>query len=197
MDGFHLVVIGCSWGGFRSLRRIFGDLPADFPVPIVVAQHRHAQATDGLDSSLQSATRLPITDVTDKEPLLGGSVYLAPSDYHTMVEGKSLALSTEGAVNFARPSIDVLFESAAESYGDSLVAVILTGANDDGARGLSRVKELGGYTIVEDPESAVRREMPDAALAQVRPDRILRLDEIAQHLVELCAVTAGGEDGRG
>ncbi len=196
MGPFHLVVIGCSWGGFQGLRRIFTDLPETFPVPIVVVQHRHAQAGDGLDSSMQSASKLPITDVTDKEPLVGGAIYLAPSDYHTMVEGKSLALSTEDAVNFARPSIDVLFESAAESYGGSLVAVILTGANEDGADGLSRVKELGGYTIVEDPESALRREMPDAALARVRPNRILRLEDIGPHLVELCTARVGGVDGR-
>lgn len=196
MPAYHLVVIGCSWGGFQGLRRIFADLPADFPVPIVVVQHRMAQAEDGLDASMQSASRLPITDVTDKEPLLGGAIYLAPSDYHTMIDGKSLALSTEDAVNFARPSIDVLFESAADSYGDSLIAVILTGANDDGAAGLRRVKELGGYTIVEDPEFAIRREMPDAALAGVVPDRVLRLEEIGPHLLELCATKVGGSDGR-
>lgn len=196
MPPYHLVVIGCSWGGFRGLRRIFSDLPAGFPLPIVVVQHRLAQAEDGLDTSLQSASQLPITDVTDKEPLLGGAVYLAPSDYHTMIEGKSLALSTEEAVNFARPSVDVLFESAADSYGDSLIAVILTGANEDGARGLRRVKELGGYAIVEDPESAVRREMPDAALARVRPDRVMRVEEIGPHLVELCGTKVGGIDDR-
>lgn len=196
MLDYRLVVLGCSWGGFKALRRIFTDLPADFPVPIVVAQHRLAQAGDGLDASMQSASRLPITDVTDKEPLVGGAIYLAPSDYHTIVEGKSLALSTEDAVNFARPSIDVLFESAADSYRDSLIAVILTGANEDGAQGLLRVRELGGYTIVEDPGSAVRREMPDAALGKVRPDRVLRLEEIGPHLVELCMTKVGGNDGR-
>lgn len=196
MPSFNLVVIGCSWGGFYGLRRIFSDLPATFPVPIVVAQHRHAQAGDGLDASMQSASKLPITDVTDKEPLVGGAIYLAPSDYHTIVEGKSLALSTEEAVNFARPSIDVLFETAAESYGESLVAVILTGANEDGAHGLARVKQLGGYTIVEEPESAVRREMPDAALARVRPDRVMRLEDIGPHLVEVCVASVGGIDGR-
>ena len=194
MGAYQLVVIGCSWGGFQALRHIFGQLPGDFPIPIVVVQHRLANAEDGLDASLQSASQLPITDVTDKEPLLGGAVYLAPSDYHTMIDGKWLALSTEEVVNFARPSIDVLFESAANSYGASLVAVILTGANDDGAVGLKRVKEMGGYTIVQDPGSAIRREMPDAALALVRPDRVLPLEDIAQHLVELCSASTGGND---
>ena len=135
-------------------------------------------------------------DVTDKEPLVGGAIYLAPSDYHTIIDGKSLALSTEDAVNFARPSIDVLFETAADSYGPSVIAVILTGANDDGAQGLRRVKELGGYTIVQDPGSAVRREMPDAALAQGRPDLVVPLEDIGPHLVQLCASRIGGHDGR-
>ena len=196
MADYQLVVIGCSWGGFQGLRRLFSDLPADFPIPIVVVQHRLAQANDGLDASMQSASAIPIMDVTDKEPLVGGVIYLAPSDYHTIIDGKSLALSTEDAVNFARPSIDVLFETAANSYGGSLIAVILTGANDDGAQGLRRVKELGGYTIVQDPGSAVRREMPDAALAQVRPDFVAPLEEIGPHLVQLCASRIGGDDAR-
>ena len=195
MPDYRLIVIGCSWGGFKGLREIFQAFPADFPVPIVVAQHRMAQAEDGLDASMQSASRLPIEDVTDKEPLLGGAIYLAPSDYHTMVEGKHLSLSTEDVVQFARPSIDVLFESAANSYGSSLIAVILTGANEDGAEGLRRVKELGGYTIVQDPKTAVRREMPEAALAKLRPDRVLGLDQIGPALVELCTSTVGGRDG--
>lgn len=196
MADYQLVVIGCSWGGFEALRRVFSDLPADFPIPIVVAQHRLAQADDGLDESMQSGFALPITDVTDKEPLLGGAIYLAPSDYHTLIDGKSLALSTEDPVNFARPSIDILFESAADSYGDSLIAVILTGANDDGATGVHRVKELGGYTIVQDPGSAARREMPDAALAQIRPDLVVPLEDIGPHLVQLCASRIGGDDAR-
>ena len=196
MADYQLVVIGCSWGGFQGLRRLFSDLPADFPIPIVVVQHRLAQANDGLDASMQSASAIPIMDVTDKEPLVGGAIYLAPSDYHTIIDGKSLALSTEDAINFARPSIDVLFETAANSYGDSLIAVILTGANDDGAQGLRRVKELGGYTIIQDPGSAVRREMPDAALAQVRPDFVAPLEEIGPHLVQLCASRIGGDDAR-
>ena len=196
MARYGLIVIGCSWGGFYGLREIFGYLSADFPVPIVVAQHRMAQADDSLSGSLQSASDLPIADVNDKEPLLGGAIYLAPSDYHTIVEGKFLALTTEELVQFARPSIDVLFESAANSYGSDLIAVILTGANEDGAEGLRRVKELGGYTIVQDPDSAIRREMPDAALAKVRPDRVMTLSEIGPHLVELCTSTIGGSDGR-
>ena len=196
MGDYQLIVIGCSWGGFSGLREIFGAFPATFPVPIVVAQHRLAQGGDGLDASMQSASDLPIADVMDKEPLLGGAIYLAPADYHTIVEGKFLALSTDDVVQYARPSIDVLFQSAAESYGSSLIAVILTGANEDGAEGLCRVKELGGYTIVQDPKTAIRREMPEAALAKVRPNRVLPLEEIGPYLVELCTSKVGGDDGR-
>lgn len=195
MSNYRLVVIGCSWGGFQALQEIFGALPEDFPVPIVVAQHRLAQGPDGLHTSLQGSSRIPIADVMDKEPLLGGAVYLAPADYHTIVEGKFLALSTEEVVQFARPSIDVLFESAANSYGAALIAVILTGANEDGAEGLRRVKELGGYAIVQDPKSAVRREMPEAALAKVRADKVLKVEEVAPHLVELCREKVGGRNG--
>lgn len=196
MSDYGLVVIGCSWGGFQALREIFEGLPEGFPTPIVVAQHRLAQAPDGLHTSLQSASRIPISDVMDKEPLVGGAIYLAPADYHTMVDGKFLALSTEEVVQYARPSIDVLFESAANSYGAALIAVILTGANEDGAEGLRRVKELGGYAIVQDPNSAIRREMPEAALGKCRPDKILKLEEIGPHLVQLCSTKVGGSDGR-
>jgi len=196
MAEYRLIVIGCSWGGFHALREIFGSLPEGFPIPIVVAQHRLAQSPDGLHSSLQTASRVPIADVLDKEPLLGGAIYLAPADYHTIVDGKFLALSTEEVVQFARPSIDVLFDSAANSYGEAVIAVILTGANEDGAEGMRRVKQLGGYTIVQEPESAIRREMPEAALARVRPDRVLPLGEIGPHLVELCSSNVGGSNGR-
>ena len=192
---YRLVTIGCSWGGFTALRTIFSGLPADFPVPIVVAQHRLANTADGLASSLQTATKLPIADVNDKEPLLGGAIYLAPADYHALIEGKTLALSTEEVVQFARPSIDVLFESAANSYREELIAVILTGANEDGAEGLKRVKELGGFTIVQDPATAVRREMPDAALSVVKPDKVMAVEEIGPLLLELCTSKVGGERG--
>ena len=193
---YRLITIGCSWGGFSALQIILSQLPSHFPAPIVVAQHRLAQSPDGLATSLQSSTKLPIADVMDKEPLLGGAVYLAPSDYHTLIEGKTLALSTEEVVQFARPSIDVLFESAANAYREELIAVILTGANEDGAEGLKRVKELGGFTIVQDPATAVRREMPDAALSLVRPDRVMAVEEIGPLLLELCTSSVGSNDGR-
>ena len=128
-------------------------------------------------------------DGDDKQPIERGHVYLAPPDYHLLVEGEHLALSVEAPVAFSRPSIDVLLESAAEAYGERCVGVVLTGANEDGARGLARIRELGGAAIVETPDTAERPEMPRAALAAVPDARVARLDEIAPLLVELCGTT--------
>lgn len=184
--GVELVVIGCSWGGLAALNTIFAGLPVGLDVAIAVAQHRMAQSADGLAGSLQKHSLLPISEAEDKTPIVPGTIYLAPPDYHLIVEPGSFALSTDQAVQYARPSIDVLFESAADSYGDALVGVILTGANDDGAAGLKHVRELGGRAVVQDPSSAVRPEMPAAALATVRSARVLPLESIAPYLVELC-----------
>jgi two-component system chemotaxis response regulator CheB len=132
---------------------------------------------------------LNVYDGDDKQPIERGHVYLAPPDYHLLVEGEHLALSVEAPVAFSRPSIDVLLESAAEAYGERCVGVVLTGANEDGARGLARIRELGGATIVETPDTAERPEMPRAALAAVPDARVARLDQIAPLLVELCGTT--------
>ena len=181
---FDLVVIGCSWGGLQALGEIFSRLPATFDVPIAVAQHRMASSADALARSLEARGPLPVKDAHDKEPIERGNVYLAPPDYHLLVEPGSFALSTDELVQYARPSIDVLFESAADAYRERLIGVILTGANEDGAAGLARVKDQGGVTVVQDPSTAMRREMPDAALAAVRPDKVLPLAEIGPFLVE-------------
>jgi two-component system chemotaxis response regulator CheB len=132
---------------------------------------------------------LTVHEGDDKQPIERGHVYLAPPDYHLLVEGEHLALSVERPVAFSRPSIDVLLESAAEAYGERCVGVVLTGANDDGARGLARIRELGGAAIVEDPTAAERPEMPRAALAAVPDARVAQLDEIPSLLVELCGTT--------
>jgi two-component system chemotaxis response regulator CheB len=133
---------------------------------------------------------VPVNEPEDKEPLLPGHAYLAPRDYHLLIENRSFALSTDPAVGFARPSIDVLFESAADQYQERTIGVILTGANRDGARGLAAIKSRGGITVVEDPASATCREMPDAALAQTNADWILALQDIAPRLQQL---TESGE----
>ncbi|HET7482274.1 MAG TPA: chemotaxis protein CheB [Actinomycetota bacterium] len=192
MSAPEIVVIGCSWGGLKALRRILSGLPEDFPAAIAVAQHRDARSSEGLPAAIQSATSLEIRDVIDKEPIVAGRVYLAPPDYHLLVEPGSFALSTEGAVMFARPSVDVLFESAAVSYGEAVVAVVLTGANEDGAAGARAVKDHGGSVVVQDPRTAERGEMPRAALATTDPDAVLALDDIAAFLTNVCTVSTGG-----
>jgi two-component system chemotaxis response regulator CheB len=189
----ELIVIGCSLGGMRALEIIFAALPVDFCVPIVVAQHRHKRSNEGLPAFFRRVTRLPVVDADDKQRIEAGHVYLAPADYHLLVEKGELSLSVEEAVRHSRPSIDVLFESAADAYGAALIGVVLTGANDDGARGARRIKERGGLVVAQDPKTAESPSMPQAAIDKAAVDRILPLEEIAPFLVSRCARRAAGE----
>ena len=186
MSGYDVVVIGASWGGMRALERVLSVLPADFPVPIAIAQHRDADAEDDLLPMLLARhTELQVCDAEDKDRLEPGRVLLAPPGYHMLIEDGSVALSVDAPVQFARPSIDVLFESAAAEHGERTLGIVLTGANADGAAGLAAIKRRGGYTIVQDPASAERREMPEAALA-VGPNAIVDLDGIPPVLCIAC-----------
>jgi len=183
---FDLVIVGASWGGLQALRWVLGGLPADFPTPIVVAQHRSADSSDVMVRMVQSHSALPILEASDKDVIEPGHVYIAPADYHLLVEPGSLALSTDQFVHHSRPSIDVAFESAADAYADRLVGVILTGANKDGSAGLRRIRDTGGVTVVQDPATAARPEMPSAAVAAVTGARVLPLRKIAPFLIEIC-----------
>jgi len=183
---FDLVVIGCSLGGLHALETILRDLPSSFPVPIAVVQHRHRASSEGLPALLRRRTDLKVVDAEDKQPIKRGIVYLAPANYHLLVERGAFNLSVDEAVVYSRPSVDVLFESAADAYGPGVVAVILTGANEDGARGAERVKKRGGFLVAQDPETAEAPRMPQAAIARARVDRILPLERIGPFLVELC-----------
>jgi two-component system chemotaxis response regulator CheB len=182
---FDIVVVGTSIGGLNALQTLLSGLPEGFPVPVVIAQHRGKGAEIGLCDFLGRSSRIPISEPEDKEEIFPGRAYLAPRDYHLLVENGSFALSTDAPVSFARPSIDILFESAANEYRERAIGVVLTGANRDGARGLAAVKLRGGVTLVEDPASAACREMPDAAIAASQVDRILPLQEIAPCLGQL------------
>ena len=197
MIAYELVVVGASWGGLAAVRTIVAALPADFALPIVLAQHRHTDSAAGvLTQLLQQMTPLKVCEAGDKDPILPGRVHLAPPDYHLLIEPGRFALSTDVRVQFARPSIDVLFESASDVYGPGVVGVILTGANDDGAAGLARIKQRGGYAIVQDPADAEKPEMPTAALAATPVDAVLPLAAIAPALVELAhsrAIVGSGE----
>lgn len=178
--------MGASYGGLAALQILLADLSPEFPLPIVIVQHRKKDGDDGLCEYLKKRSRLPFIEPDDKEKVEPGRVYLAPRDYHLLIEESIFALSTESPVAFARPSIDVLFESAADIYHDRVIGVILTGANRDGAKGLAKIKALGGLAVVQEPESAESRAMPDAAIAATSVDRILPLAEIAPFLNRLC-----------
>ena len=185
-SNFEIIVVGTSKGGLKALQVLLSGLPAEFSVPIVIVQHRGRGSGSGLREVLGQSTSLPVSEPEDKEPVLPGHVYLAPRDYHLLTENKSFALSTAPPVAYARPSIDVLFESAADEYGERAIGVILTGANSDGARGLARLKARGALTLVEDPGSAASPEMPKAAIAKTKIDFILPLEEIGLLLEKLC-----------
>ena len=183
---FEIVVVGTSIGGLKALQTLLSALPDDFPVPMVIVQHRGKDSEIGLCDFLTRSSRLPISEPEDKEQIVSGRVYLAPRDYHLLVEKGSFALSTDPAVGFARPSIDVLFESVADEYQERAIGVVLTGANRDGGRGLAAIKLRGGLTLVEDPASAACREMPDAAIAGTAVDYILSLEDIGPFLQNRC-----------
>lgn len=182
---FEIVVVGTSSGGLKALQVLLSGLPAEFSLPLVLVQHRGKDSEPGLCEFLDQRSSLPVSEPDDKEIVLPGHAYLAPRDYHLLIEEKSFALSTEPPVAFARPSIDVLFESAADEYREHAIGVILTGANRDGALGLARIKASGGLALVEDPASAAFREMPEAAIDTADVDRILPLEEIALFLAKL------------
>jgi two-component system chemotaxis response regulator CheB len=183
----ELVAVGTSLGGLNALTRLLGALPDRFRVPLVVVQHRTMSPNGGgLEKVLQDHTRLTVVEAEDKMSLEPGRIYLAPADYHLMIEEPGrVALSTDAPVRSARPSIDVLFQTAADAYGDAVLGVILTGASADGAEGLAAIKGRGGRAIVEDPGTAECRTMPAAALAATAVDYVLPLDRIGDHLVTL------------
>ncbi|MEA2405472.1 MAG: two-component system, chemotaxis family, protein-glutamate methylesterase/glutaminase [Thermoleophilaceae bacterium] len=188
-----LVVIGSSWGGLVALETILRALPKDFGAAIAIAQHRSPDSGSGaLGAMLGRYSALEVCEAGDKEPIEPGRVYIAPPDYHLYVEEGSFALDVDDAVQYSRPSIDVLFDSAADVYGERLAAVILTGANQDGAYGITRVRRRGGLTIAQDPATAAKREMPAAAIATGAVDRVLPLDEIGPVLASVSARDTNG-----
>jgi two-component system, chemotaxis family, protein-glutamate methylesterase/glutaminase len=184
---YDIIAIGTSWGGLDAVSRLLEGLHDAVHQPIVVAQHRAAQSDNGvLEILLQHHTRRVVSDPDDKTPLELDHVYVGPPDYHLLVERGHLALSTDAPVQFARPSIDVLFDSVADSYGERAVGIVLTGANEDGAAGLAKIKAQGGVAIVQEPASSERRTMPDAAIAATAADAVLPIEEIPAFLYGLC-----------
>jgi two-component system chemotaxis response regulator CheB len=178
-----IVVIGTSLGGLNALSVVLGGLPRDFRLPVAVVQHRTKEPDSGLADLLQRRTSLPVGDVEDKMPVEAGRVYLAPPDYHLLVGREQFALSIEAPVLHARPSVDVLFDSAASSFGPGVLAVVLTGANGDGANGAVVVKLRGGRVVVQDPRDAESPVMPAAAMSKGVADVVLPLHDIAAQVV--------------
>jgi two-component system, chemotaxis family, protein-glutamate methylesterase/glutaminase len=182
----RIIVIGTSLGGLNALTVLLRRLPASLPVPIAVVQHRGTGDDGALAELLNQTSELRVVDAEDKMPIAPGHVYLAPPDYHLLVEADgTLALSTDAHVRSARPSIDVLFESAAQAFGPRAIAVVLTGASADGADGLRSIKEKGGLAIVEDPSTAECAIMPAAALAAAPVASVLPLNRIPDYLTAL------------
>ena len=187
MKAPELVAVGTSLGGLNALTALLQALPGQFPVPIVIVQHRTVSPDGGgLTQLLQDYAKLRVVEADDKMTMEPSTVYIAPADYHLLIEERGmLALSTDAPVRSARPSIDVLFQTAADAYGTALLGVLLTGASADGAEGLAAVKARGGRAIVEDPATAECRTMPAAALAATAVDYVLPLSKIGDHLVTL------------
>jgi two-component system, chemotaxis family, protein-glutamate methylesterase/glutaminase len=183
--GASIVVVGASWGGLAALNCLIGGLPADFKVPVTIVQHRSRHADNLLASLLQDVTPLQVVEIEDKEPLVPGSVYIAPANYHVLVEDGHLSLTTDPLVRFSRPSIDVTFFSAADTYRSSAIGVVLTGANDDGARGLRHIVDRGGRAVVQDPATAESAVMPNAAQRAVPEADVVPLERLADHLVKI------------
>lgn len=190
---FQLVVVGASLGGLQALEVLLAGLPKNFPVPVAIVQHRHKSSDDKLRMMLQKYSPLVVIEPQDKEEIVPGCIYLAPADYHLMIEAASdlvpypcFSLSTDAPVTYARPSIDVLFETAADTYAENMIGVLLTGANHDGTEGMAKIRARGGRTVVEEPSTAACSTMPKAAIARGVAQHILPLAEIAPFLVKIC-----------
>ncbi len=180
-----MIVVGASLGGLSALVTLLQGIPVSFRDSFAIVLHRHKDSDNTLLDLLQRDSPLPVCEPLDKEPILPGRVYLAPADYHLLVERTHFCLSIDDPVRYARPSIDVLFESAADAFGREAVGIVLTGANIDGSLGASRIQARGGRVIVQDPATADAPQMPQGVIAAIDPDYILSLEQIAPLLLEL------------
>jgi len=185
--GYDIVVVGTSWGGLAALRTLVAGLPDSFQMAVTLVQHRHKDSDHLLRTLLQERSTLRVFEVEDKMPLEHGHIYVAPPNYHTLIEPGYFSLSTDAPVRFSRPSIDVTFASAADAYAHRTVGIVLTGANEDGAEGLRRISDRGGMAIVQNPETAESRPMPEAARKAVPRARVMTLEGIAEFLAALPA----------
>ncbi len=194
MQPIEMIVIGASAGGVEALTTVLTGLPKTFEVPIVVAQHLDESSEMFFIDQLNKKLTMPVKCPNDKDQINKNSVYIAPADYHLLIEeNRTLSLSADPRVKFSRPSIDVLFESAAEVYEEKLIGVILTGANSDGSMGLKKIKDHGGLTIVQEPGSAKMNKMPQSAIEKSSVDYVLALQKISKTLEKLVNGTEANE----
>lgn len=183
---YKAIVIGASAGGFHALGKLIPEFPKKFQLPIIIVQHTSPTSDNYLATFLNKLSKLKVKEVDEKEEIKPGYVYIAPPNYHILIEeDQTISLSTEKKRNYSRPSIDILFETAAITYGNSLIGIVLTGANNDGAEGLLAIKNAGGFCIVQEPKDAEAEAMPVASIEKVKPNKILKLDEIANFIIEL------------
>lgn len=187
---YRAIVIGASAGGMDAIKYILMPLQEEFPASILIVQHLSPHSDGYMARHLNELCKINIKEADEKEKILPGNVYIAPSNYHLLVEkDETLSLTVDPKVNYSRPSIDVLFESAAEVYENELIGIILTGGNGDGSKGLKRIKEFGGLAIVQDPRTAEADFMPKAAIKASEVDYTLSLNKISNKLIKLVGDT--------
>ncbi len=184
------VVIGTSAGGIDALTRVLPSLPPTTPVPILIVVHIPRERPSLLTEIFRHKCTMRVEEAVDKADIKPGRIYFAPPDYHMLIDrGPQIALSVDDVIQFSRPSIDVLFESAADVYGKNLLGILLTGGNEDGASGLAYIAKCGGTTVLQDPAEAAASAMPEGALKLMTPTHLMRLDEIAALLMTIADTT--------
>jgi len=176
---YEAIVIGVSSGGMEAMKFLFSALPREFSIPIIVVQHMSPHSDSQWISVVKKNFPLEFKEADEKEKILPGHIYIAPPNYHLLVEAdRSFSLSVEPKVNYARPAIDVLFQTASMVYKEKLIGIVLTGSNHDGAEGLKQIKVCGGLCIVQDPATAASSYMPQAALEAAQPQYVLSLKKV-------------------
>ncbi len=183
---FKAVTIGTSAGGVQLLPTILEPLPENFPIPLIIIQHMKEGGGEFMVEYLDGKCRLKVKEAIQLEKVVAGHVYLAPADYHLYIDDIfNFSLSVDAKVRFSRPSIDVFFEAASKVFTTGLIGIILTGANNDGTDGMRQIKKRGGVTIVQNPDFAEVRKMPESVIVEGVADYILRPSEIAPFLIKM------------
>ena len=178
-----LLIIGGSAGSLEVILLFLKDLKSNLSFPILLVLHRKSSFDSALTHLISTRTTLPVQEAEEKEQLKAGNIYIAPADYHLLIEKQhTVSLDFSEKVHYSRPSIDITFQTAAEAYGASLVCILLSGANEDGAAGLLAVKEAGGFVVIQDPLTAEVSYMPEQALKVVKPDKLLKATELASFI---------------